>query len=475
MVGLALTTIVALLGPDPRLLAAATRAGQEPIAVARGLSEAGLPRLATAVLTEVLVSRRTDASRVAAALDLYPLVLRGEVPPARILATLDGAPDDGLSPRHQSARAFLVGQSLLAAGRRRAALAQLRRVAPGTPQYAPARYLMGVASFRAPSGGLKAAGAFFRQAVVDAESGVHAPTPVVATARRLALLGLARLHYEVGDLEVALYYYAQLPVGAPEAVEAEFESAWAHLMRGDLHRALGAIHGARQPGHHPARHELHLMAGAALLGLCQYDRGRRELDRLEKVYLAPLEKLQRGADEYLRPDADPRVLIDRRSPLTRATAGLLRAQPEVRAARAQLAALDDEAAKLRRFGSEEGFDVAGLLARMDGLRAVGQARLRAAVGAAARRLLADRERLSESMGLLMVDLYEQEAKSLEANIEATRAGAPTDGAPREVKVLALGADWQRWRFDGQPWADELGTYRSTTPSLCTTAAEGDGE
>ena len=473
MVGATLAAILALFGPDPGLLADATRAGRpDRVALARGLSEAGLPRLATALLTEALVAERTSPLKTAAALDLYPILLRGEVPPARILASLDGAPDGDLSDRHRSARAFLVGQSLLAARRPTAAIAQLGRVAPGTPHYAPARYLLGVASFRARGGGLKTAGAFFKQAIVDAEFGPQSLVPAVRTARRLALLGLARLHYEVGELEVALYYYAQLPVGAPETVGAEFESAWADLLRGDLQRALGAIHGARRPGQHPARHELHLLAGAAYLALCQYPRGRSELTRLQKIYLAPLEKLGHSADEHLRSDADPSVLVGPSSPLSRAAVGLLRAQPEVRAAEAQLAALDAEATMLKAYGTGGGFETAPLLVRVKALRVVAEARRRSAIRAGARRLVADAARLSRKTGLLMVDLLEEEGKSLEAGIQAHRTGAIVKAKPREAPVLALGADWQRWRFDGLPWADELGAYRSTTPSLCSLDLEG---
>ena len=471
MVAAGLAMVVALLGPAPDRLVDALR-GEDRLELGRGLAEAGLPRLSTALLTEVLVLERGQAERVAATLDLYPLSLRGEPPPTRILATLGGQPVAGLSARHRSTLAFLVGQSLLASGRRQAAIEQLQSVAPGTPCYAPARYLMGVASLRIP-GGLKTAGILFRQAVIEAETSHQSRVPVVREARRLALLGLARIHYEVNDLEVALYYYAQLPVGSPEAAEAEFESAWAHLHRGDLHRALGAVHGARTPGLHPGRHELHLMAGAALLGLCQYDRGRAELELMDKLYLQPLTHLRREADDLL--DGEPLDLLGSDSPLTRASLGLLRGQPEIQGAQAHLAALDEEAARLRHYAADGEVAATSLLPRVEGLRAVGQARLRGAVTVATRRLLADQVRLTESKDFLMIDLLEEEGKALEAGIQAHRSGITVAAKPREAKVLALGADWQRWSFDGELWPDEVGTYRSRLPSLCAVGADAPQE
>jgi hypothetical protein len=459
-----LALVIVLGGADPaRLLGwAADPVTRGRTALARGLAEANLPALSTGVLTEILILERTQPGSVAPALDLYPLSLRGQPAPARVLGALASHPPTGLDEAHASLRAFLVGQALLAGGQPHGALKQLARVAPGSPARAPARYLMGVARVTPPIQDLKAAGLHFRQAIVEAESSPQGARAVVREARRLALLGLARLYFEVGNHEVALYYYRQLPVGAPESAEAEFESAWAHLMRGDMPRALGAVHGARAPGvRHPARAELHLVAGAALMGLCQFGAGRAELDALDAGYLVYLEAASKVA-EALRPGEAP-LLLEPGGPLPEPVRRLLREQPEVASALAATTRLRAELGHAKAFAAPTQAPMKGLVRRAGGMMKAERARLARATEDALNRLIADWGRLSDARAELMIDLLEEEGERLEAEIASRALG---DRVPKSAAVTALGEDWQRWEFDGQWWPDELGYYRSTLPSLC---------
>ncbi len=460
-----LALVIGLLGADPAALAAWGRTPGDRVALADALARAALPRLSTAVLTEVLVIERAQPAQVSRALDRYPLSLRGEPPIDRVLAALAEAPTAGLNESRIALRGFLVGQALLVTGEPTAALRQLGRVPPGSPAYAPARYLMGVARITPPLSDLKAAATHFREAIIEAESSAQAPRRVVGQARRLALLGLARLSFEVGNNEVALYYDRQLPRRAPERVEANFEAAWAHLLRGDLPRALGAVHGARSPDEpHPDQAELHLVAGAALMGLCQYERGRWELDALQSRYLAHLEAVEQAA-LAVSEGANPRKLLGAAGGLPEAVRDALRADPRVASALADEAALTDELSRVEAIATDRGVDLSLVTARGVTLLAREGARVTAAVGHTVTDMATNWRRLSDARDELLVDLLEAEGSALETAIEGRREGA-AEAAGDAQQAIALGEDWQRWEVDATWWPDELGDYRSTLPARC---------
>ncbi len=463
----ALALVAGLLASDPAKLVvwASSPGTQSRVELARALAEADLPRLSTAVLTEVLILDRKKPQQVGLALRMYPISLRGEPSPARVLGALSAVPGTGLAMADLSVRHFLVGQALLAAHQPRAATAQLTQVAPGSPAYAPARFLLGVAHVTPPLNDLQAAGLAFKQAIVEAETSPQRERQVVRDARRLSLLNLARLYHEVGSPEVALYYYHQLPRGAPEQVEATFETAWVQLLRGDMHRALGAVHGARAPGTlHPDRAELHLVAAAALMGLCHHDRGRDELERMKSNYLVHLE-VMKAVKEKTSVEGDRFVskLARAGSPLPASVSQMLAESPAVRSARAEGASVEAEMARLRRIAVDERIEVTQILARGEGLKLAAQAREVAAVRDALDVMLATWSRLDHAYDQLTIDLLDHQQSELERQIR-TRSDA--EAVPAEAQVPALGEDWQRWRFEGTWWPDELGYYRSTLPSQC---------
>ncbi len=463
----AFALVAGLFASDPSKLVqwASSPATQTRIDLARALAEAELPRLSTAVLAEVLILDRKKTQEVGRALRMYPLSLRGEPPPTRVLGALSATSSSGLNVGDRSVRHFLVGQALLSAHQPRKALPHLALVAPGSPAYSPARFLMGVAQVTPPMKDLQAAGLSFKQAIVEAETSPQGQRKVVQDARRMALLNLARLYHEVGRPEVALYYYQRLPRSSPERVEASFETAWVQLMRGDMHRALGAVHGARAPGtRHPDRAELHLVAAAALMGLCQHDHGKAELERLKSEYLAHLAAIQKASEaSTVGDDRYMLGLVEAGSPLPAPVVAMLNEVPTIRSARTEADAVDAEMDRLRRIAVDEGVQVTSVLARGEGLKLAARARLVASVRQAIDATLTTWGRLDHAYDQLIIDLLDHQQFELERQIR-TRSDA--EAIPAEAQSPALGEDWQRWSFTGGWWHDELGYYRSTLPSLC---------
>lgn len=461
-----LASLVGLLGGrDPQRFQTWRADGPRArIELSEALAAVEMPRLSTAALAESVILDRDDPQVWGEALTRYPLSLRGE--PAAMLgfATLDGVASGALNPAARSRLSFLVGQSLLAASRPSQAQAPLLQVARDSVAFPAARYLLGVALLSAEGPlDLRRAAAHFTDAIQTAETSPQASAPVVMEARRLSLLGLARLFYEAGEYEVALYYYRRLPATAPERAEVAFESAWAHVMRGDMQRALGETHGASAPlVRHPGRPELRLVAGAALLALCQYQRGRMELDILETEFLVHLPRLGIFRSGWRAADGAKGAMaaLDETRSLPPRLRSLLREQPAVAHGLREKAAVADEVARARALAGPAGVAAERLGGELDAWH---RTRLDRAVAEAVDRLVVDFERLRDARGELMIDLLEAEGQQIAAEIEAGEA--QTRIAPG-AEVPVLGDDWQRWSFSGDWWFDELGSYRSTLPSLC---------
>ncbi|MBU0552215.1 hypothetical protein KKF91_20470 [Myxococcota bacterium] len=461
---LLLTALIGLLGQDLSGLEA-WRPDQGRVALAVALAEAALPRLSTAVLVEALLLNSAQPAKRAAALDLYPLSLRGAPPPVLALAALEGADKGGLSPAHLSLEAFIAGQALLASGQPQWALTALARVAPGGPAYAPAQHLMAVAWLTPPLNDLRRASGHLRAAIEEAEVSPQGARAVVQEARRLALMGLARLFYEVGDFEVALYYYRRLPPDAPELGQAVFEAALAHLFRGDMHRALGALHATRSPLiRHPYHPELHLIRGAALLGLCRYTEGRAELDALQQTYLIHRGQLEAAASALRAGQAiQARPYLVEGGPLHVQLRRLLRAQPPVARALAEEAAVEAERRRLATLSRTLARPLDEAKAAGAGLAGAQAARVERATRQTLLALDDTLTYLSDARDELLIDVLEAQGEALRREIQGARVGevfAPQAATP------ALGEDWQRWAFEGEAWPDELLYYRDRLPSQC---------
>ncbi len=472
MTHLFFSLVLALFGSDPARLVSWARTGAaDRVALSRALSEANLMHLATGALVEALLLGQSDSAKVGEALDLYPLSLRGQPSPPRALLALAHFRDAALSPAQRSVRAFLAGQALLSASRPEEAITQLNEVTPGAPAYAAARYLLGVASVTPPLNDFSSAARYFQAAIVEAESTPMNGMPLVRDALRLSTLNLARVAYEVGNYEVSLYYYQRLPQGSPERVDAAFEMAWADIMRGDMYRALGAVHAARAPGIlHPLRPELDLVAGASLLALCQYGRAKAELERLDTEFLSKMDTVKAALSRLeLNPEPGAgAALLESGSGLPPQIRGLVRQTPAVRSALGAARALAAEHTRLKAISAAEGIDTAAVEALAQGLEKTYAEAIELAIRQTLRAMISDADRMSAARGELMIDVLEDESKVLTAALQEGKAAA---AAPRPVETPALGEDWQQWAFDGSFWPDEAEWYRSTLPSLCSSEEE----
>ncbi len=458
-----LSVVVGLLGADPARLERWSASPGTRLELARALSEADAPTLATGALVEALLLENGRPEDFGAALEAFPLSLDARPPVPASLVKLAAVPDLGLTDNQRALKAWLAGAAFLQAGDPVAATVQLQLVPPGTVVFPAARVLLGVAAVSGRSRDFTRAARDFQQAIEEADVSPHHRHDVVRQARRVALLGLGRVFYEVGtatgelqQLAVAQYYYRRLPLEAQEQVAGAFETAWVFLMAGEPQRALGAVHAARAPAVlHPAGPELRLVEAAAYQSLCRYAESRVALDELRHQYLAHLAPVTRLAAALdAEPGLDAAEVRARVRTLPVDVAALVLRHPAVRREARALEALRAEA---RRVG--EAAPVAALAGRLE---AVADVRLASGLRAAVRAVATDLARLDVAASELQIDVLEAQGERLE---DAILAGA-SDETPPELRLPSMGQEWQRWAFDGTWYGDEITSFRSTLSAVC---------
>src|SRR5690606_22076331 len=147
---------------------------------------------------------------------------------------------------------YFVGLVAQRAGNLDEAEAFLLTVPEDSSYFARARYLLGVVQIQkgqqagtpdAMDQASEAALAYFNQVLQLSD-----PNYVdLRDLRDLALLGMARTYYGLGEYALAVEYYEQVPRFSRFWDEALFENGWARFMNGDYGGALGALQARHAP------------------------------------------------------------------------------------------------------------------------------------------------------------------------------------------------------------------------------------
>lgn len=100
----------------------------------------------------------------------------------------------------------------------------------------------------------------------------------------LAYLALARIAYEVGQYDAALYYYQKVGDSSFRHPRAMFETMWTYFMKQDWERMLGAVHSLHSP-YYEVRFwpDLYVVESAAYLAICNLDEAEGTQDRKSVV------------------------------------------------------------------------------------------------------------------------------------------------------------------------------------------------
>jgi len=484
-------------------------AGAQVRALVATLDRAGLPETGTVALS-VLGASEGEAARAAsremqrrAAQGGLALFLAMRLPPARleaalavrvarahleqalVLAPLDeGSAFAGMAAAGTALTPAAAGAPVRAAlpeepapprvtAVQRLARAELERarqiagqVQPGDPAEAEAREVGALAALAA---GNTAA------AEQDFEA-VARVTPLGAAAverRENALLQLARLAYARGDDARAQTLYARVSRGAPQWLDALFESSWSHFRRGEDEKALGnllTLHAPFFQGRYFP--ESHVLKALVLYENCRYPDARRALQEFEARYrplhdgLAQALQLMPTAPAAVEALASQaQALLGRLPEPARPEVARLLSTPELSLSLRQVAAMEAELDSMDRRGPAfRGSALASAVmpqvrsARVDLLQRTGDR---------ARSALADergelRELLAQALRL------DFEIAGREKELAA--APSPASSGSQRRPPTQVDDDEELWPFQGEYWRDELGSYRFHLGDRCVRPA-----
>jgi hypothetical protein len=290
--------------------------------------------------------------------------------------------------------------------------------------------------------------------------------------RENALLQLARLAYARGDDARAQALYAKVSRGAPQWLDALFESSWSHFRRGEDEKALGnllTLHAPFFQGRYFP--ESNILKALVLYENCRYGEARRALQDFEARFRPVHDGLLRALSAWQTPQAAVESLLTGAPALLSTVPENLR--PDLRrllstvetdAALRQIAAINVELDSMDRRAMPFRSSALALVvipqlraARLDLVQRTGdRARSRVALARSElRELLGQSLRLDFEIAGREKELAEQPASSPQPSIRRPRTEVDDDE--------------ELWPFQGEYWRDELGSYRFQLGDRCARA------
>lgn len=314
----------------------------------------------------------------------------------------------------------------------------------------------------------------------------------------LSYMALARIAYEVGNYDGALYYYQKVDRFSSRYPQALFESAWTYFLKNDHRRALGTFHSLHSPYYNDYYFpDLWLLEATVYLNLCRYDEAKGALQFFTDVYINRLPQLQQFNNNPAAIE-NPAIFYDAiANYYTQKSGGEVTTPSDA----PQLPALFLEAVLANvsfynTFKSVEELrrEMEVLKTRVADLGEVGQQLMTQMEATRDGKLLDAGIRTRTLLGEIEAQLSERDATGTEISIDIDLAekdlietclqlraqGKECEFSVNEEAVLFLVADdWQYWPFENEYWVDEVGAYKSYLSDRCgqveaLTAGPSDG-
>ena len=372
------------------------------------------------------------------------------------------------SDRFQERFNYYMGKFFYDYNRMELALEYLEKIPNSAPEYPQARYLAGVASLADEVDDIPGALRNFERAILAAEASTEDDMEDIL---QMGYLALARVFFEVGFFDVALYYYEQIPSESARHADAMFESAWSYFMKNDFERALGAFHSLHSP-YYAGRYypELYILEATAYLNLCNFHKSQRALAEFQSQYLDQRPLLQNYLQETFEPTeywdlmetaySENGSASQLPSLFTNAVLENLAFYnifQVVRALQEEQRSLTNNIDALGEFGEE-------VLERVED-----QLEMNVEEGG-----IVVQQRLTEVDQELQ--RWESNAQQIEFDIQSEerdemRRQMQNPGYERRAgeagtTLMVVADDWQAWPFEGEYWLDEVDSYRSQMRTEC---------
>lgn len=287
-------------------------------------------------------------------------------------------------------------------------------------------------------------------------------------------LNLARAYYGAANYPRAIEYFAKVQRGSPHWLEAQMERAWAHFRLEDVSGSVSLLLTHLAPwfeSHYLP--EAHLLQTYSLFLLCKFPTANEEIEAFRSKYLAVNAQLEAALMRSDNASIFKQTAGLRRSERTDIPAQMLvpylTENRFLKAANAVEKA-EEDLQRLRNVSANPFSAVVmdWVKARRDSLIDSEGARIKTFLQFQANALgtmLADTEIARLDILRLETKLYEQ-AATLGEMEKAKRL------AQRKMRVPR---GHQRWAFQGEYWADELGYFRVTAQPVCPSSLIADTE
>ncbi|MFH1530967.1 MAG: tetratricopeptide repeat protein [Pseudomonadota bacterium] len=170
-------------------------------------------------------------------------------------------------------------------------LKYFEQVSTDSPMYGKARYLTGL---------IQVANQMYKSAVGSFQTAIEATAANKSDGHvaHLAYLALARIAYETGNYDGAIYYYRKIPRTSTRLAEAFYEMGWTYFMKQDFMRSIGTFHALHSPFFSEYFYpELWILEATTYMNLCQYDNARAALEMFKRHVSAkgvPLDQFMRN-------------------------------------------------------------------------------------------------------------------------------------------------------------------------------------
>jgi hypothetical protein len=445
-------------GPPPELLAATHAAAERPaeaLSLGQALQAAHLDATSLGPLRVAAAAPGPDQGpAVEALLAAQERLDEQLLVPAFLAAQPDARPT---SPERQERALLLRGLEAQRTGALELAESLLRRIPPASPLAPRARYALAIvlADPGHPGGPRMQAALDELQAVLGYRGGGREG----AETRALAQLALGRVLYGLRQDAASAAAYDRVPRESRVWPESLFERGYPRFRAGDDGGALGTVHATRAPQlRNSFLPEARVLEATVLFHACLYPETRSVLDGFTATYrplsdrLAALVERRPSAAEEVALLSDPA----QRTALGESLEASLAAEPRIAAGLRLLGTLDGERSRLGATGS------APVLELLDGVRTEAEQATAQAIHGRLSDVAASLRDLLEQAEVIRFETTKGEKELLDADVDQKKLLAARPLPP----LPAGGPADERWRVDGEWWADEIGYERATVKNGC---------
>jgi tetratricopeptide (TPR) repeat protein len=352
------------------------------------------------------------------------------------------------------------------------ALKYLDVVSPSSRDYGKAQYLKGLVEVRNRL--YKSAVGSFQRAIVATEE--NRSDPEVGD---LAYLALARIAYEAGDYDAAIYYYRKVPRRSYKRATSLYESAWVYFVKGDTSRALGTFHTLHSPYfNHQFYPELWILEATVYMNLCRFRYAEDALKEYTKEIWPLAIPLKQFLLKTVRPEEYYTALVytlagkktyglpKRLTAVVLANVDFYNLYQTVKQIESEQRLMKKNASQLGEFGAQITRKLADLHA----------ARVRE-TGIKIQRILKSTEGTLANYSIkfkeIEVDIQDEKLAEEERKLAALSGGPVKKKVVQAEKggtTAIVGSDSWEWPFEGSYWSDEIGYYRAFIRDKCATRA-----